>query len=473
VYTGPISDAGAANAITLYIAGAGSQSLLGSNTYSGGTMLMLGGTLNITNDNNLGAVPAAATTNLTFATTAGGTLQIGSPGDGITVTLPATRTILLSNPATAWLDDNGNTLVINGRIVGTGGITKLDSGTLTLTASNVFSGPTVINAGQLQLANNAAAVNSTINNLVNNGLAFYTTNAFTIGGLAGAGDIGLTNDSGAGVALTLGGNNVTTVYSGDFNDFGLGGSLNKLGTGQLTLSGSNAYTGGTIINAGTLSVGLYTNLGLGAVAFKGGMLQVTGAQVTNLSAYGVAWGSFTGGFDIATVGNVFTITNNIAGGSFTKDGPGTLVFTATNAYTGPTTARWGTVTLGIDNALPTTTTLTMGNVGNISNSATLNLAGFSQTIGPLKVTSLAASNATATNTIINIATGDALNLVSATTGNALEISEGNHLRVTGAGSFNVNAAGGSLTIWGGRGFSGGSRGLDLSGLSNFTATLQI
>ena len=70
--------------------------------------------------------------------------------------------------------------------------------------------------------------------------------------------------SGAGRVL-LGGNNLTTGQSGYFDTFtgqirdggvaaGTGGSLNKVGPGQLTLSGENTYTGGTIVTSGILTV---------------------------------------------------------------------------------------------------------------------------------------------------------------------------------------------------------------------------
>jgi autotransporter-associated beta strand protein len=50
----------------------------------------------------------------------------------------------------------------------------------------------------------------------------------------------------------VGGNNLSTTVSGTISDDGLSGSLVKVGTGTLTLSGNNSYGGGTIINAGTL-----------------------------------------------------------------------------------------------------------------------------------------------------------------------------------------------------------------------------
>jgi autotransporter-associated beta strand protein len=101
----------------------------------------------------------------------------------------------------------------------------------------------------------------------------------TVGSIEGDGiiDLGANN-------LTVGSNGLSTTFSGLLQDGGTLGSLTKIGTGTLTLSGANTYTGGTTINAGTLVV---TNrrgsgTGSGQVRISGGKLGGTGKIVGNV-----------------------------------------------------------------------------------------------------------------------------------------------------------------------------------------------
>jgi autotransporter-associated beta strand protein len=69
----------------------------------------------------------------------------------------------------------------------------------------------------------------------------------TAGSIEGAGTFSLGPNQ-----LTVGSNNLSTEVSGVIR--GAGGSLVKVGTGTLTLSGANSYTGATVVAGGTLSV---------------------------------------------------------------------------------------------------------------------------------------------------------------------------------------------------------------------------
>ena len=99
----------------------------------------------------------------------------------------------------------------------------------------------------------------------------------TTGSIEGSGLVFL-----GGVNLTVGANNLSTTFSGLMQDGGFsggtGGSLTKIGTGKLTLSGANTYTGVTTVNAGTLLVSNTTGsaTGPGAVKVNAGTLGGSG-----------------------------------------------------------------------------------------------------------------------------------------------------------------------------------------------------
>ncbi|WP_246191728.1 autotransporter-associated beta strand repeat-containing protein, partial [Brucella intermedia] len=127
------------------------------------------------------------------------------------------------------------------------------------------------------------------------------------------------------------------------------GSLTKRGDGKLVLIADNGYSGGTILDGGTLSVSRDANLGdaSGGLSFDGGALQITD---TMSSARSVALASGGGTILVddtktATFSGVFANAGS-AKGSFTKAGAGTLVLSGTNTYTGGTTVSDGILQLG-------------------------------------------------------------------------------------------------------------------------------
>ncbi|WP_201314939.1 autotransporter-associated beta strand repeat-containing protein [Dyella sp. EPa41] len=124
-----------------------------------------------------------------------------------------------------------------------------------------------------------------------------------------------------------------------------GVGLNKTGAGTLVLNGVNAYTQGTMLTAGTLSVGSDASLGANgtAIDFEGGMLRVTGTTYTSTNR-AIIFGAAGGGFDIADATNTFTVNDSLSGtGSLVKLGAGTLVLAGANSYTGGTTINAGTL----------------------------------------------------------------------------------------------------------------------------------
>lgn len=156
--------------------------------------------------------------------------------------------------------------------------------------------------------------------------------------LAGSVNNSVSNGNTVTIADTLGGG----------IDAQITGGLTKSGLGTLVLTGNNSFTGGTTLAGGTLSVASNSHLGdaSSSLTFNGGMLQVTGTTFTSTTRP-ITMGVNGGGFDIAASGNTFTVSQAIGGtGGLTKSGPGTLVLTGNNSYSGGTTINSGFLQIG-------------------------------------------------------------------------------------------------------------------------------
>ena len=322
--SGQIRNAGGSTA-QLIKTGAGTLSLRGTNTYSGGTTIS-GGIVNITADNQLGSGA------LTFN---GGTLQLGGSVAGLG------RNIVLAGNGN--INTNGNTTSTQGTISGAGNLTKSGTGTLIIANSSSYTGNTSVTGGTLQIAadNRLGAASGTLT--LNNGTLQLT------GTLTSARDVSI---GASGGTINTGGNSGTLngVVSGS-------GRLTKSGSGTLTLSGTNTYTGGTTISGGVLSISDNSNLGAtsGGLTLNGGTLQQT-ADITSSRA--ISLGASNGVINTQNFGG--TYSGVISGtGSLTKTGSGTMSLTGANTYTGGTTVSAGN--------LRGNTTSLQGNITNNAN----------------------------------------------------------------------------------------------------------
>jgi fibronectin-binding autotransporter adhesin len=240
--------------------GNGVLTLAGVNTYLGRTSID-GGTLSISEDANLGNAASSLRFNTgTLLTTAG---------------ITSARNIRLTTGG-GTIDTNGHDSTLSGVIRGAGGLTKLNSGTLTLAGINTYRGDTVVNGGTLQAASAVAFSSHSAVVLANAAGVTLDLNSIdqTIGSLAGGGPLG--GDVALGSAtLTTGVNNTSTQFDGTING---SGALVKTGTGTFTLTGVNTYAGGTTITGGgAIQVSGDQNLGdvSGPLSFDSGTLNAS------------------------------------------------------------------------------------------------------------------------------------------------------------------------------------------------------
>ncbi|HZJ17008.1 MAG TPA: autotransporter-associated beta strand repeat-containing protein, partial [Chthoniobacteraceae bacterium] len=338
--------------------GAGTLYLTAANTFSGTTTIN-GGTLIPQSTAAFGATGAASGT----VVTAGGAILLndatglnigaetlalngsGVAGAGALESIAGDNSwsgdIVLATNSTVSVD--ANTLTLSGAISESGGarsLTKSGAGTLILDGNNAYTGATQITAGVVQLADaDRIGDNSAV--VVSAG-ATLDANDFsdTIGSLAGAGTVNL--GATGGNVLWIGNDGSSTTFSGTITG---AGDLAKTGTGILTLTGTNDYTGNTMINAGVLAIDSDTRLGNGGgLSFGGGTLQTTAGLTT-----GRAVTINSGGGTIDTNGNDVVLSGSISGSvdGITKAGAGRLIISglANIDYTALTTVRAGSLVI--------------------------------------------------------------------------------------------------------------------------------
>ncbi|EIF8576075.1 TPA_asm: fibronectin-binding autotransporter adhesin ShdA [Salmonella enterica subsp. enterica] len=295
--------------------GTGELTLSGDNTYSGGTTIT-GGTLTADHADSLGSGDIDNS----------GVLQVGE-------------------------GELKNTLF------GSGSLVKTGTGELTLNGDNDYSGGTTIDDGVL-IADNADSLGTGAvanNGVLQVGEGELKNTLFGSGSLVktGTGELTLSGDNTYSGGTTITGGtliaaSVNALGSGDIDNSGVlqvgegelkntlfgSGSLVKTGTGELTLSGDNDYSGGTTISDGTLTADHADSLGSGDID-NSGVLQVGEGELKN-----TLFGS----------------------GSLVKTGTGELTLSGDNTYSGGTTISGGTLIAANVNALGS---------GDIDNSGTL------------------------------------------------------------------------------------------------------
>ncbi|PJI76140.1 autotransporter-associated beta strand protein, partial [Polynucleobacter brandtiae] len=305
IFSGVISGAG-----NLTKQGTGTLTLSGPNTYTGTTTLR-SGTLSISADNQLGAIPGTATVGSIIFN--GGTLNTST-----TFMLNANRGIAMTGNGTIDVDGS-TTLTYNGVIAGSGDLTKSGAGTLVLGGANTYTGTTLISSGALTVSGNLADV---ANITVASGAIYNLLNTDTIATISGSGIVNL------GANLTVGFGDQDFSFGGSFTGTG---SLIKTGLATMTLSGSSSYTGNTVLNASQLILANADALGLSTLVSAAGVLQLAdGIVLSSLHVTGpikitnhiqtIGDQLYEGDVVIAPNAGVVTDMRNYAGTIYTASG---------------------------------------------------------------------------------------------------------------------------------------------------------
>ncbi|MBU6222474.1 MAG: autotransporter-associated beta strand repeat-containing protein [Planctomycetes bacterium] len=288
------------------------------------------GNIAFDNANAYTIAPAAAQTLTIGDGSANKTLQVTTGSHTISAPLA------LSSSITADIA-SGQSLRLAGAISGTGGITKgVSAGTLYLTASNSYTGPTAMNVGTVEFVSGGIGGSSV--SFDGGTLRYATGNTQDLSGKT------VTINSG-GATIDTNGNNV--AFASPIGNGG-GGGLTKAGAGTLTLGGSIAYTGATTVNAGAIVVAAANSFG--AINVAAGSFQVGNGGTTG-SLGGSATIALTSGGTLAfnrsdTYGGSFN--NTITGTGAVVVSAGSLTFGVARSYSGTTTVQ--SALLRLDNS---------------------------------------------------------------------------------------------------------------------------
>jgi fibronectin-binding autotransporter adhesin len=464
---------GGIKTIDLVKSGAGTLTLSGNNTFTGGVTIDAGTLLQA----NPGALNSSLPNSVAFGPGSTGTLTLQN--SAITVSGLTTNATVGSPVVQTFGNGVNSDLTVNnasdntyGGVLKDGpgggplGLIKSGAGTLTLSGNNTFTGGVTINAGNLKIGNPGALNNNALYNSVtfgkfglgSTGTLSLNGNSIDIYNLNTSTPVGspaIQNASAAPATLTVYGDG---SFAGVLQDGAGGGALALVVRGFLTLAGNNTFTGGVTINGTALVLanpGALNSSSPNAVAFTGaGELLLEGYNVT---ISGLDCPGPVSNFVVADFSDIpATLTVNIAANasstyagvledagsaplSIVKSGAGALTLGGISTYTGSTSVSGGTLRGGAANAFSQASALT------VAGGATFDLGGFAQSIGSLAGAGLVTTEGTTGSDTLTVGSDNTSTSFSGLISNA---ASGRTLALTKVGA-------GTLVLSGNNTFTGG------------------
>lgn len=248
------------------------------------------------------------------------------------------------NGIVASVTDAASTLTLQGEISGDGGLGKIGAGTLILTKDNLYSGLTSNSAGVLQLGSGG------------------TTGALS-GPIANSGTLRFNRSEPLEMYYLISGT----------------GGVELTGTGTITLTSDNTFSGPTSIASGTLEIGstlalqnstlTYSNPS-GGLSYLDGISSIvlgglSGDKPLALSHTSSSDPSVTIPISLSVGQNnsstTYSASTTGTGNTFTKAGTGTFSLSGTHAFSGAATISGGVLSLDTGADL-TTSAITLGSV---------------------------------------------------------------------------------------------------------------
>lgn len=317
----------------------GTETLSGTNTYTGDTTIDLGATLALTGTGSIaGSSPVLDNGIFDISQTAQGAAITSLAGSG--QALIGSNLLVITNGSTTFSGDIND----GGLGGGTGGTLVVAGGTQTLAGHNTYTGDTIIESGAtLALSGIGSIATSSLVDAVGTFDISETTAGASIATLTGAGNVALGKQE-----LTI--TNGSTTFAGVIADGGIGGGTKGsliISGGTETLTGTNTYTGDTTIdNSATLALAGTGSISQSSDVIDNGTFDISqtsiGTTITTLS--GSVTGTVALGSQLLLITDGSTTFSGViangglgggTGGMLGISG-GTQTLSGTNTYTGGT-----------------------------------------------------------------------------------------------------------------------------------------